>query len=132
VTANAQRLARATRTSQVQVAVAQSDVFADLNVFVHLERQRRSLAEHLDVLGRDLDPASGQVGVFVSGRAGLHHTGQLNARLRAKSVHGIGITHDRLHDTAGIADVDERDASVIASTSHPARERHCCSGVGRS
>ena len=53
--------------AQVEVAVAQARLLADLDVLVDLERQGRRLAEHLEPGGDDLDVAGGQVGVLVAG-----------------------------------------------------------------
>ena len=52
--------------TQVEVAVLEARLLADLDVLVDRERQRGGGAEHLDLGGDDLDLAGGEVGVLVA------------------------------------------------------------------
>ncbi len=58
--------ARDLLAADVQVAVLDPDVLADLGGALDRERQRVGLAEHLDRRGDDLDRAGGQLGVLVA------------------------------------------------------------------
>src|SRR5690606_31707973 len=87
---------------------------------VDREGQRRGGVEHLDVAGHDLHLARGEVGVHVVGRAGHDLAGDLEAELVAQAVGDLFVAHDDLDDAARLTQVEEGDATVIATTRHPA------------
>ena len=111
--------------AQVEVAVLVADLVGDRRGLVLLDRERQHgrLAEDLDGGGLDLDGAGGQVGVVVAlGPAG-DGADDAQAVLRAQRVgHGL-VVDDHLDDAAGVAQVDERHAAVVAALGHPAAER---------
>ena len=105
----------------VQVAVLDPDVLADVGAALDGERQRVGLAEHLDRLGDDLDRAGGQLRVLVPRRAQPHLAGHPDAELGAQVVRDCLVAApDDLHDAARVAQVDEDHAAVVAPPRHPA------------
>ena len=58
--------------AQVQVAVLQPGLLADLGVLVDLERQRGGRVEHLQLVGDHLDLAGGDVRVDLALQPGPH------------------------------------------------------------
>jgi hypothetical protein len=117
--------------AQVEVAVAQPDVVARVDVVVDRQRQRRGLGEHLEGRRVDLDLAGGQVGVVVAGRAPGDLADDLDAELVAQVV-GVLLAEDHLDDPRAVAQVDEDDPAVVAAAGHPAGQRHGRAGVGRA
>ena len=108
--------------AQVEIAVLQPSLLADLDVLVDRERQGSRRAEHVDLVGDDFDVAGGQVGVGVALRAGRHGAGDLDAVLAAQAVgHGL-VAHHHLHDAAGLAEIEERHSAVVAALGHPPGE----------
>ena len=94
---------------------------------VDRERQRVGGGQHLDagLAGQrdDLDLAGREVGVLVAGLAGHDLTGDLEAVLAAQAVRDRLVADDHLHHAAGLAEVQERDSTVIAPPRHPPGER---------
>ena len=90
------------------------------------ERQRVRLAEDLELVRGDLDLAGGQLRVLVAGRPAANLAGDLHAELGPQRVRravlAVAPEHD-LDDAAGVAQVDEGDAAVVAAAGHPARQR---------
>src|SRR3954447_11857114 len=123
--ARAQR-PRGTRAAQVEVAVAPTRDFVDtrLDGVRAGDRERRSLrlAQHLDVRCHHLDVAGGQVGVLVAGAALQHRAGDLDTPLATQIVCGLDVTEDDLHESAAVAQIDEGDATVVATRRNPAGE----------
>ena len=124
VGAQTDRLRRA-RAAQVEVPVAQAGLLAHcsgvLGVVGDLERQSRSLGEHLDSGVDDLDLAGGQVRVRVALGADRHGARGLDNGFVAQLV-GIVLTDDDLHDSRSVTQIDEGDTSVIATTIDPPGE----------
>ncbi len=110
---------------QVQVAVPEPDLLADLQVVVQRERQRRGLGKHLKLDRGHLDLAGGYLRVLVARRAADHLAGDPDAELGAQPVGALGhlafAEHD-LGDTGGVSQIDEDDPAVIATARHPPGE----------
>ena len=108
--------------AQVEVAVLEPDLLPHVDVVVDRERQRRGRVQHLDLVGDDLDLAGGQVGVRVALGTGADLAGDLDAVLAAQAVrHGL-VADDDLDQAAGLAQVEEGHAPVIAASGHPPGE----------
>ena len=120
--AQPQRLRRS-RAAQVQVAVAQPRLLADLDVVVDLEGQRGGLAQDLDGRRDDLDLTCRQVGVGVPCGPLRHLSGHPEAVLAAQPVRHALVTDDHLDDTGGVAEVEEGHTPVITPPGHPAGQR---------
>src|SRR5699024_8953479 len=109
--------------AQIQVAITQARLLADLSVLVQLERQRRRGAEHLDLRGRDLDLARVQqrvlvaLGPLVDGTDHFQH-------VCVAQVHRLYLAHHDLRDTAGITSFEERHTAIGTRAAYPAREGH--------
>ena len=108
----------------------QPRLLADLDVLVDLERQRRRLVEHLDLLGHDLDLAGGQARVLVALGPLADRAGRPEARTRCAARGPTVLVADHhLGDARGVAQVEEGDPAVVAAARHPAGERDGLAGV---
>ena len=72
----------------------------------------------------------GQVRVGVALGAQRHLAGDRDAVLAAQAVRDRLVADDHLRDAAGLAQVEEGHAAVVAATRHPAGEGDGLSGVG--
>ena len=88
------------------------------------ERWRLALAQHVEVGRNNLDVAGRQVRVLVAGLAHLDGAGDLDAPLAAQRVRGLHVAEDDLDHAAAVAQVDERDAAVVAPRRNPAGQHH--------
>ena len=116
--------ARGSGPAQVEVAIAQARLLADLLVERRrdLERQGRGLVQD-DHVGRDhLDLARHEVRVLVALGPTPDLAGHLQHELRAQPVRDSLVPDDDLGDARRVTQVHERDAAVIAPAVHPARE----------
>jgi hypothetical protein len=104
----------------VQVAVLQPDFLVELPGPLDGERQRIGLGQDLDRGRRDLDLAGRQLRVLVPGRTPLHGAGDQHAVLGPQVVGDVLFAQHDLHDPAAVTQVDEDDATVIATTGDPA------------
>ena len=119
--------------AQVEVAVLETRLLADGGALVDLERQRGARAEHLDLARHDVDLTGRDVVVDVLVGPSGDLTGHRDAVLIAQVMRGPGqhlVTGDNLDDAAGVAQVDEGDAPVIAPLGHPTGQSHGGAGVG--
>src|SRR5262249_30257861 len=123
---------RRTGPAQVEVAVLQAHVIAGVDVVVDRQGQRGRFGEHVERGDDDLDVTSGQIGILVARRATLHLPRHLDAELVAQRVRLVLVTEHDLHDTRGVAEVDEGHATVVAAASYPAGEGHRGTGVPRA
>jgi hypothetical protein len=111
--------------SQVEVAVAKAQLFVGLHVLVDLERRGFGARQDVDVESGDLHLAGPDLRVDRPFPAGLDLAGDLDAELAAELLRGVvrGLRHlrveDHLHETGGVAQVDEGHAAVIASAMDP-------------
>ena len=112
--------ARGLRAAQVQVAVAQPGLLADLHVLVHLERQGGGGVEHRHGLRDQLDLTGGQVRVLIALGAALDRAGDLQDPLVAQRVEVRLVPHHDLGEARGVAQVHEGHAAVVAPPRHPA------------
>ena len=117
------------RAAQVQVAVAQARLLADLDVLIDLERQRRGGVQHDDLIGDHLNLAGGQVRVLVAFRAALDGALDLQHELIAQRVEVLLVAHHDLGHARGVAQVEEGNASVVAATGYPTGEGDLLSNV---
>ncbi len=87
------------------------------------ERQRRGGAEHLD-LGRRRPRSSpvGRLGFALPSWRAVDLAGDLEAVLAAQAVGDLLVADHDLDDAAGLAQVDEGDAAVVAAAGHPPGE----------
>jgi hypothetical protein len=98
-------------------------------VLVDLERQRRRLAEYVQLRRGDLDLAGGHVRVHLVRGPFAHLAGNGQAPLVAQVVGQFVLAHHDLHHTGRVAQVDERHAAVVPPPGHPAGERHGQAGM---
>ena len=118
--------------AQVQVAVLEADLLADVDPVVDRERQRRGLGQHLELGREDLDLTGRDLGVRVALGALRDLADDLDAELRAQRVGALGhlaLAEDDLGDAARVAEVDEDDAAVISPPGHPSGEGDGLSGL---
>ncbi len=114
---------------EVQVAVLEPRRLADLRVLVDVEGRRLGGVEHGGLGGAHLDGAGGHLVVLGALAAPLHRPAHLQhvlaARLAGDGV-GSGLlrVEDHLHDAAGVSQVDEDEAAVVAAAVHPAGQCH--------
>jgi hypothetical protein len=73
-------------------------------------------------VGDDLDLAGGRLGLALPSGAG-DLAGDLEAVLAAQAVRDGLVADDDLDHAAGLAQVEERDAAVVAPAGHPPGER---------
>jgi len=124
------------RPAQVEEAVLEADLLADLGVGVDLEGWRLGLVEHGQGADEDLDFPAGQVEVAVLLAARAHCPGDLDDPFRAQAVGllldlrraDVGV-EDHLGQAVAVAQVDEDDAAMVAVVLHPAAERDRLSEV---
>ncbi len=117
-----------TGPAQVEVAVGQPDLLADLAGavagVVDGEGQGGGRTEHLDAVrgGDHLDVTGRQARVLVALRTRGHLTGDLQAVLRAQLVRDRLVADHDLDHAGGLPEVDEGDAAVVAPPGDPAGE----------
>src|SRR5690606_35311359 len=127
---------RRTRTAQVEVAMLEPSLLADLDVLVDRERQRVGGRQDLHRVGDDLDLTGGDGRVLVALGASLHRADDLDAELVAQLVRDV-LAHDDLRDATGVAQIDEGHAAMVAAPRDPPGEADAladvrgreCSGV---
>ncbi len=112
------------RTAQVQIAVAQADVFT--GVFVVVERQGFRGVEYLDGFGDDFHLAAGDL--VVHAVPGAHGAGHPQAVFVTDFL-GVGESRvirlgDHLDDAFVVAQVDEAHAAQIAGNIRPTAQGH--------
>ncbi len=110
--------------AQVEVAVLEAGLLPHVHVVVDGERQRRGRAEHLQVGRDDLDLAGGQGGVGVALGPDVDGAGDLDAVLVAQGVGDVLVADDDLDHAAGLTEVEEGHASVVAALGHPPGKGH--------
>ena len=125
------------RSAQVEEAVFEAQVFADLVSFVvlHWERQRLADVVDGDFVGYHFHLAGGELGI--DGLGGTFHdlAGNLDHGFRLESVGlrvhfaAVGVKH-HLGDALAIAQIDEADAPEIAHGVNPANQGYFFPGVG--
>jgi citrate lyase beta subunit len=117
--------------AQVEVAVLEPHLLVHRSrlVFLDRERQRRRLVEDLHLAGDDLDLAGRQVRVRVALRTRRDGADDLQAVLGSQPVRGLLVPDHHLDGAAGVPEVDERHAAVIAPPRHPARQDDGLPGV---
>ncbi len=118
--------------TQVEVAVLQAQLLARLGVRAGLvadhERQRGAGAQHHELLAGHLDCSGGEFGVHHVGRAPAHGALHRDAVLQLETAdrRGQGVlrfaadVEHHLGQPVAVAQVEERDAAVVAYASHPA------------
>ena len=119
--------------AQVEVAVAQPQLFAGVLLVVHRHGEGQVAlhgVEHGDGAGQHLDAAGGQSVVDGIGGSLPHLAGHLNHRFVAQVLsYGehlgaiVGIDSD-LHAAAAVAQVDKNHAAVVTTSVYPAAELH--------
>ena len=125
--------------AQVEVAVAQAGLLADLGVPLDREGQHVGRGEHLDGVDRHLDRAGRQLGVDRLGRSGhdlarhRHHAlePQVAQGLEGRQP-GMGdeLDHAGVVRPGRIAEIDEEQAPVVALGRHPPGQAHRAAHVG--
>src|SRR4051812_10239967 len=115
--------------TQVQVAVTPAGRLVDAAVdrvrSVDRERRGLALAQDLDVCGDHLHLAGRQVGGGVALGPLAHLAVDADAPLAAQCMGMLGrraLAEDDLHDAAGVPQVDEDDAAVVAPARDPPRQ----------
>src|SRR5579862_6594132 len=125
-------------TAQVEIAVFEPNLLGGRFAVGNLKRHGSRRAENLERAHRDLDLASGKLGV--DGALGaaddlaLNRDVELGARLTGGLVRGrimTGIQY-QLHDSVTVAQIDKDEAAVIAARLHPSPERDLAPNLGRA
>ncbi len=94
---------------------------------VQLERRRDRRVQHFEFVRQHFDLAGFQVAVAGAVRAQAHHAGDTQAEFVAHCFRvleyfgAVRIAH-HLHQAFAVAQVDENDAAMIATTMHPAAQ----------
>ena len=76
-------------TTDIQIAVAQADVFTGLDVVLDLEGRGLGSVKHLDMRDQHLDLARSELGVGLALGALAHHTGNLDGPLGTDGLGGV-------------------------------------------
>ena len=117
----------------VQVAVPQPDILAQLARALDGERQGAGLGQDLQA-GRDhLNLPGRELRVLIALGPLAHLAGDPDAELGAQGVLGtvLALTAEHhLHHTARVAQVDEDHPAVVAAPRHPARQGDLFPGLG--
>ena len=109
--------------AQVDVAVLEPRLFLD--VLVELERDRLRAVQHFDAAREQFDLARSEVRVGRARRPRPHRAGHLDHPLATEPL-GLGEDlgrvriEDDLQQAVAVAQVDENDAAVVATTMDPA------------
>ena len=108
--------------AQVEVAVLEPHLLADLGVLVDLERQRRGLVQHDDGRRDDLDLAGRQVrvDVLLLAARGRRRSPASTHSLRRPCTRSFSRT-TTCDDAGRVAQVDERHPAVVATGARPSR-----------
>ena len=121
--------------AQVEVAIAQSQQFVDLDLFIYVERRRLRRVQDLRFCSDDFDFARRQPGVLRAGGSGRDGAADAENVLVAHFAgDGVGVgrglrVEDDLDEAAGIAQVDEDETAVVPPAVHPAGEQHFLAAV---
>ena len=111
--------------AEVEVAVLEAELLVHIGGLVDVEGRRDRLVEDGHGGGDHFDLAGGHVGVHGCGVAGLDGALDLEDPFDARAVGGgvgLGVlrVQNELDDAAGIAEVDEDEAAVVAAAVDPA------------
>ena len=120
--------------AEIEVAVAEPGVLGDVGGGIDRKREHVGRGQDLDGVHGHLDGARGQLRVVVLLLPRHHLAAHRDHALEAKPGEGleawpVGV-RDQLHDAAGVAQVDEQQAAVVALCRHPARQAVTPSDVG--
>src|SRR5690606_23938581 len=119
--------ARHFRAAQIDEAVAQAHVLADLGMLVEHEGRRLGTVQHLEIQAQHLDSPGGHVAILGPGRTGAHAAGNLQHVLAAyllgtrEALLRVRVDHD-LGYAVPVAHVQEDHATVVTAPVHPATE----------
>ena len=124
------------RATDVEVAVAQARVLGRVDAVLNLEGRRLGAVEHLDGVDADLDLAGGELGVDGLGVTAAHDSldqdGPLGTddlgRVEGGATGVLGV-EGALRHAGAVAQVDEDEPAVVATTPHPAGERDLLADV---
>src|SRR5699024_3624724 len=117
------------RTAQVQVAMLETDFFADFNVLINLEWQCCCGVQHGDFRSVELDVARGNIRILRPFGTRFDLSGNLQDVLVAQVIELGFIVHYDLCNTGGITQVDESYTTMVATASHPACHGHGLANV---
>ena len=121
------------RPPQIEVAVLQANRFVRFELI--FDRKRRSFrhGQDIEVVGQHLDLASRHLGVLRSAwparDLARHANYVFEAQLRGQR---FGRPYNDLHSAPAVAQVDERNTSMVATTRDPAVQLDVAAFVGRS
>ena len=123
------------RAAQIDVAILQARVFADVHGFFHRERRRPRFVQDPTRSAWISTSPVGMVGLMVSGvrsstRPSMATTYSDRSLLRA--VMDVGIqtfVEDDLRHTVAIAQVNEDDLSEVAAAMHPSHDDGALTGI---
>ncbi len=122
IACRSQQLLRHRFATQVEVAILEAHLLADL--VIELERQRLGLVQHFELAREQLDLARTQVRVRGGTRARTHQTLHADHELAAQTLGvlehlgGVRIEH-HLQQTFAVAQVDEDHSAMVTATMHP-------------
>ena len=124
------------RTTDVEIAVAQAQVLAGLDMVLDLEGRRLGAVEDLDLGDENLDLTRGEVVVGLALDAMAHlaldQHGPLGTdrlgRGKGLCIAEVGVKED-LGQALAVAKVDEDEAAEVATTPHPTRKRDLLADV---
>ena len=95
--------------------MTQARLLPHRHAIVDRERQRRRRGQDLELLDHDLDGTGGQVRVLVALGPARDGADDLDAELVAQRVRDLRVVDHHLHDAAGVAEVEEGHAAVVAT-----------------
>ena len=113
--------------AQVQIAVAQTHILANLNMVIELEGRRFRGVEDNNLAAVDLDLPRVHVRVDGTGAARTDDPFDLKNILAAHSVGDLEelatvVVEDHLNDALAVAKIDKDHAAVVAAPVHPATQ----------
>ena len=122
--------------AEVQVAVAEPNVFRCRAGFVERERRRLAGVQNGHGVGLDLDAAGRKLRIFASRRTpkhrSLHEDHELGADL-PRPLHRLRVQllgpEDDLRETVAIAQIQEENTSVVADAVGPAHQADVRAGL---
>lgn len=113
-------------STDIEVAVLETDFFCGSCMFIDLERWDITFREYLCTRDDDLYGTGGDFQILLSCRASTDYTRELHDILRAECIcDSVSLSIfcriiDRLCDTISVTQIDEDESSMIATIRDPA------------
>ena len=117
------------RATQVDEAIAQAGLLANVGILVQRERWRLSLVQHFQLVAQHFDGAGSHVRVDRASRprthftAHLHHVFAAHAVSQGEGIFAIRIEH-HLGQTFAIANIEKDHPTMVTAAVNPTAECH--------